>query len=748
MGSGKPEEASGRSIETTLFVSDPSAEAERISGTLRSHGYTVVDVPLSMLVARVAVQRPRVILLDADGDGALASVARMRELPDSESIDVVFLGRAGAALADAEDALAHEGSGFFARPIDVPALLRKIEALTGRPSPAATAASPAPPASPALRPSAPPSPHHSLPPPSMRHDAPATVLPRALGSLPRIAPPPPSLPSLGADPGKRGIQAQVSNELEQLLADAEQRASGQMAHESVFPSPDEELEAVLPADVLASLDEPIDAGDADDGSEHAVAAHAKGTTSSGGSRLTTGLGQQRPSGPPRPGTDPPGGAKTHSGTHVGSTTGARAFTDFQAAGPTRGESLAAIDRPRLGTLPPSTTYTAPPQFERPRMLSARSESPELPMPRSSGPVEAMALGLGLGPAVPMPSVLAPGDAARALAHAITSRATGALCFESQDGMRRAVLREGDLVTAASGVDSETLLAFLVGRGDLARDQVEKLVGRLPPFGRHAGAALVAHGHLRQDQLWPVLRAHAEWVLGRAIQLPTGTATLEPEAPGRLRAEPSVFGGSTGAEIFVEVVRRVVSPDEATNKLGGSSTHIGDGRNARLLGESGLDSGLADRLTASRGTSIQALLGRSPEGDIAAVLYALNLLGVFEMIRGGSERHLPTSASDPAVDALDEEAVRARVHARLQLVEEGDYFSLLGISRDATGYEVRRAFLELRRTFEPSRILTPQIADLSQDIRKIAVVLDEAYEILRDQARRERYRRAIDGSPRA
>ena len=46
-------------------------------------------------------------------------------------------------------------------------------------------------------------------------------------------------------------------------------------------------------------------------------------------------------------------------------------------------------------------------------------------------------------------------------------------------------------------------------------------------------------------------------------------------------------------------------------------------------------------------------------------------------------------------------------------------------------------------FEPSKILTPQLADLQSDVRKIASVLDDAYEILRDGARRERYRRAID-----
>ena len=736
----RPEEDIPRPAPITLFVSDPSAEAERIIGTLRARGYTVVDVPLSMLVARVAVQRPRVILLDADGDGALACVARMRELPDCEAIDVLFMGRAGAALADAEDALAHEGSGFFARPVDVTALIRKIESLTGGAAP------------PPMRTSSPPaSALPSLPPASMRHDGPSgSSVPRAPGSMPRVAPPPPSLPSLGSDGGKRGVQAQVSNELEQLLAEAEQRVGGQIAHESLFPSPDEELEAVLPADILASLDEPIDDEDVDDASEQPIGVLSKVTTSSGGRQHTTSGG---PAGPRAtitnrpPATDPPGAgaSKTHGGTVSGLTTGSRGYSELSL----RNDSARASERARLETIPPPTAQEGNaqqndvPLFERQRRIeSTRSELP----PRSIGPSVAMASGSGLGPTAPMPSVLAPGDAARALAHAITTRATGALCFESQEGMRRAVLREGDLVTAASGVDSESLLAFLVGRGDLARDQVEKLVGRLPLFGRHAGAALVAHGHLRQDQLWPVLRAHAEWVLGRAIQLPTGTAVLEPEAPGRLRAEPSVFGGSTGAEIFVELVRRVVSPDEAITRLGGAGSRLADGPNAAILTESGLDPAVMERLMSARGGSIKDLVARSPEPDIAAILHALALLGVFETIRTVGEVRPLVTAPEGTVDTLDEDAVRARVHARLMLVEEGDYFALLGVTRDATGYEVRRAFLELRRAFEPTRILTPQIADLSQDVRKIAIVLDEAYEILRDTARRERYRRAIVGAP--
>ena len=113
---------------------------------------------------------------------------------------------------------------------------------------------------------------------------------------------------------------------------------------------------------------------------------------------------------------------------------------------------------------------------------------------------------------------------------------------------------------------------------------------------------------------------------------------------------------------------------------------------------------------------------------------------------GGEADADGFAADAGVAAIDADAIRERVRARMQLVEDGDYFAVLGVARDATGYELRRAFLELRRTFDPHRLLTPEVADLADDVRKITSVLEEAYDILKDAARRERYRRAIEAAP--
>ena len=67
---------------------------------------------------------------------------------------------------------------------------------------------------------------------------------------------------------------------------------------------------------------------------------------------------------------------------------------------------------------------------------------------------------------------------------------------------------------------------------------------------------------------------------------------------------------------------------------------------------------------------------------------------------------------------------------------------LGVPRVATGYEIRRAYLELRRALDPSRVLRAGLVDLADDLTLILQVIEEAYDVLKDPTRRERYRRAI------
>jgi hypothetical protein len=335
---------------------------------------------------------------------------------------------------------------------------------------------------------------------------------------------------------------------------------------------------------------------------------------------------------------------------------------------------------------------------------------------------------------------------------VASRTSGVLRFDEANGIRRIVVQDGDVVTAASSVDGESLLGYLVGRGDLALDVAKRLEGRVPPFGRLAGAALVAHGHLHQDQLWDVLQAHAAWLLTRAVAIGRGRVAYEAEPPQRLRGEPPVFGGTPGPALVVEIVRRAVPPPDAVARLGGLDVRFAVGPAARLLDECGLDEEDELLLRRANGASLRELV--EVRGDEAPpLLYAAVALGVLESLVGVKKPislgpSVPeVERADPLRDAeLDDAAIRARIAARRALVEDGDYFAILGVARESTGYEIKRAYLDVRKALDPSRVMRPSLLDLDADLRLVLAVVDEAYDVLKDPTRRERYRRAITHEP--
>jgi hypothetical protein len=810
----------------TIFVSDPSAEADRLSTALRGRGYTVIDVPLSLLVARVAVQTPSLILLDIDAEGALDVASRLREIPGAQGIDILFLGEEGKTFEGPNDALRQEGSGFLERPVDVQVLLRKVDTLVGARGKEVSSRTPVAPSSVRL----------DRPTPSSGR-APRTPLPEAWSERP--APIPAADDGLGAAFGggapsgaKLPLPA-LSPEIEKLLQGAEDRSAVELGPASQAlpasepPSPDEEVDAVLPAEVLAALDEPLDENDEDlqSDSGHSTGGPKKSTTgspdvvTSSGTAHGTSAAGEAPTAPPKrpvtvtrqpdnsqppPFSHPPPDAgdpkeletprpprrspasaappplvppaappprelrsstippSVHPPASSGAATvppgpmsrlarGSAPPSPLRApAAPNLVEPVPPEPRASVGTLPPghptsppaTSPTNAPPMSElgqsAPRSVNPRRPE-SIPPPSSSNNTEGAI-------SFQLPDALGLGDALSAFAICVRERATGALVIDAPEGVRRVLLRDGDVVTAASGLDEESLVAFLGTRGDIPREVAAQLHGKIPAFGRHAGAALVANGHLNQDQLWPVLRAHAEWVLSCAICAERGTASFELNPPGRLKAEPSVFGGATGSEVLIEVVRRAVPAEVALTRMGGGGTRMHEGARFDLLSECALPEAEQEWLGRSKGAKLDDALGSAPHAELAPVVYALVQLGV---VATGAVEVTPRKKSArgaASFDPIDAQAVRSQVKARLSLVEEGDYFSLLGVPRTATAYEIHRAYLELRRGFEPSRVLNAATADLADDLDLIIEVLEEAHDILRDQARRERYRRAIEDKP--
>jgi len=796
-----------------IFVSDASAEAERLTTALRGRGYPVIDVPLGLLVSRVTVQRPSLILCDADATAALETIQRVRETPGGNRIDVLFLGEPGRTVDENSAALQQQASGVFVRPVDEFILLRKVEALIGPPSgrsefnarsgptnraPVLVAATRRP----------------------YRYDAGKTDAPRDTPSSPTASAPGHANPSTnpGTEPGPTSTrsseaapdsqphssrpsasshllpprthelpQAKISPALESLLATAERRVLS-VRNSSLPPSdrlsPEAELEAILPADVLDALDEPLDFDDDDDDADSSIGTNnGEADSGSRAGTKTTGAGtasggslaaelvdssprnarektavplsarDQTPSENPESqssrATEPPVTPPRHASRLV-SEKSARAPLEEPALSRSSSALSGITAHGPITDFPPSLAASQASQSEAAGALStvppaARMDG-DRPPPNFTIPPAPPELRRD-PPKLDIPASLGAGDAVRAFARVVRARYTGALAFEDTTGIRRVLFRDGDFVTAASGADGESLVAFLTQRGDLPADVAARIGRKLPQFGRHAGAALIAQGHLRQDDLWPVLRAHAEWLVGRIALLEGGAVSVEGDVPVRLQAEPAVFGGATGAEVLVEIVRRAVSPAQALERLGGPNIVLQKGDNPALLGECAIADAEAEIVRSITDEPLAETLRRAGQKDFAAVLYVLVELSVLSQASG--ERRAARQSQDKRAskpDHLDHAALRARILARKALSEEGDYFALLGVPRSATSYDIRRAYGSLKDEYDPGRILTSDTVDLRDDVELILEVLAEAFEILEDDLRRERYRRALDASP--
>lgn len=107
--------------------------------------------------------------------------------------------------------------------------------------------------------------------------------------------------------------------------------------------------------------------------------------------------------------------------------------------------------------------------------------------------------------------------------------------------------------------------------------------------------------------------------------------------------------------------------------------------------------------------------------------------------------LPHTATPPRISIVPGDTVpqsvgesaRKRIRDRAASVDKEDYFSLLGVPRDATTDAVRAAFFTLAKQWHPDR-LPAVLADVKEACARVFSHMNEAYQTLVDPQKREQY----------
>jgi hypothetical protein len=332
------------------------------------------------------------------------------------------------------------------------------------------------------------------------------------------------------------------------------------------------------------------------------------------------------------------------------------------------------------------------------------------------------------------------DAALLLARMFAHASTGRIAFRrvELDVEKVVYFDQGRPVFASSNEQGDRMGQLLVREGKITAAQYERCQVHVAESGRRMGEILVDFGYLKRRELLPAVRRHVEDILYSLFGWSSGRyhVVIDP-APCAERIRLSRHPAS----LVLEGIRRKLDRSTLERLVGAASTVIEVPDRDKLGGIVNLADLAAEEraaLVAFDGQADLAQVARAAMIDVADVLplaWGLCVLGLATARRADTE--VPDE-STALVGETDLAIDRERVRARWQLVTEADYFALLGVRRDATTFEIRRAYQASRRDFAADCFPNDLRRELAQELEDIAHVLDEAFRVLRDDRLRVTY----------
>jgi tetratricopeptide (TPR) repeat protein len=352
--------------------------------------------------------------------------------------------------------------------------------------------------------------------------------------------------------------------------------------------------------------------------------------------------------------------------------------------------------------------------------------------------------------------------------------TGHLTLCSESVSRRFEWRAGLPVSVSSRLPAESLTEILSGSGALEAEQRRRVAAAMSERGLSELQAVAGLGSVAPRALLLALAEQLRRALLGCLAWRSGSFQLEPrEAAGAAPALPFDFPA-----VLLEGAAAAWRPHEVLDALGARATQYPtlapDARSPLWASASPVRALLA-RLDGRSPTF--ALLSEHSEPECAAALWLLDGLGAIAFAEGPAageaQREVSAPAGPrieivvrggPAAGAAASAATRERktsdasaraddelrreildLHGRLR---ELPLWDLLGVKRDASAKEIRRAYLGAAKRLHPDRLAQLGLLDLKEAANEVFAEIARAHEVLSDPEQRERYEATLGDAPAA
>jgi curved DNA-binding protein CbpA len=336
----------------------------------------------------------------------------------------------------------------------------------------------------------------------------------------------------------------------------------------------------------------------------------------------------------------------------------------------------------------------------------------------------------------------------------TGKKTGTAVFEQKGALKKVFFQEGDILYASSTLDEELLGECLLRYGKITENQYEKATEALMETGRKLGVILVKLGYITPRDLVDGARSQ---VKGIVLSLFSWQGAYRFEE-GPLRPEeviPLQMSGANFKNVIIEglerieerTVRAIFPQGTVLKKASPSARMLFQAADlpaeqekihslingTRTLGELGSLSGVADH-------------------DLVKTAYMLLVLRLAEIrpvpVPAGSvaaAKDAPVLSRDEAVDNAGEGAAdRRQILQAYERLGKQDYYQMLGLGRDFSGEELRKAYRNLVKTYHPDIYHGSTLNELKEKIELIFIKVRDAYKTLGSEAARSQYDRDLRG----
>lgn len=311
---------------------------------------------------------------------------------------------------------------------------------------------------------------------------------------------------------------------------------------------------------------------------------------------------------------------------------------------------------------------------------------------------------------------------------------GILELRKEAIIKKIFIKKGDIIFATSNKTEDRLVEIMLKTGRITDDQYYQLINFSEKTGKSHGAAIVALGYLKFDELTSVIRNQIEEIILSLFQWEDAKFIF---FDGHVFPDKIIEIRLDITNIVYNGYKRISNIVYIKNSLPPMDTLLFPTRNlSNFLNNIKLDKMDKDIIELINGNrSIQEIINISPY-DTQKTMKTL-----FSLIKA---RIINIKKTDLQEDKYDQEFID-RIEDLYQRLDSSDYYSILGVEKWATLDKIKKAYYAAAKEFHPDKHKELPTEILKNKLNAIFTYLSEAYKVLSQSDERMKHDRSLSTS---